>query len=315
MDRRQAIIPFHRIAGFLAAALILTTTACTPGIAKSANGGSLTKLVPSATSTPTPVIPTDTPTPQPTAAPTSEPVCVETRGKLEDFSIEAKSIGKPLQFIVYTPPCYAPEGGQLYPVLYMFHGQSFNQDQWVRLGMPDIADRLISAGELPPFLMVMPYEQYNLENPFETGYEKALIEGLLPWVDEHYATCTERSCRMTGGLSRGGSWALYLGVVHWELFGSIGTHSTAPFFGMDGWLSYYLGIMGKENFPRLFVDFGESDPLYSYMKEFQKKLDGYKLNYEFRMYPGNHTEEYWASHVEEYLRWYWQDWQPVEQKP
>lgn len=313
MIRRQDITTHSRFAGFLAAGLIFVVTACTPGIAKSSNGGSLTKVEPSATTTPTPLPPTDTSTPQPTATPTPEPGCVETSGLLEELSFDSKAVKKPLQFIVYTPPCYDPDGETPYPVLYMFHGQSFTQDQWVRLGMPVTADRLISAGELPPFLMVMPYEQYNLENPFETGYEKALIDELIPWIDGHYATCTERSCRIAAGLSRGGSWALYLGVAHWELFGSIGAHSTAPFFGMDGWLSYYLGIMGKENFPRLFVDFGESDPLYSYMKEFQKKLNGYKLDYEFRMYPGNHTEEYWASHVEEYLRWYWHDWQPVEE--
>lgn len=308
MDRRQDITLAHRFTVILAASLLLAVTACTPGIAKSANGTTLPKVEPSPTATP--FIPTITPTPQPTATPTPEPGCMDTTGYLEDFSNESKAIGKPLQFIVYTPPCYDPQAESPYPVLYMLHGQSFNQDQWVNLGMPYTADRLITAGELPPFLIVMPYEEYNLENPFETGYKKALIDELIPWVDAHYNTCTQRECRMVGGLSRGGSWALYLGVAHWELFGSIGAHSTAPFFGMDSWLGYFLGIMGKENFPRLFVDFGESDPLYAYMKEFQKKLDGYKLTYEFRLRPGNHTEEYWGSHVEEYLRWYWEGWSP-----
>ena len=115
------------------------------------------------------------------------------------------------------------------------------------------------------------------------------------------------------GLSRGGSWALYLGTAHWDLFGSIGAHSTAPFFGMDSWLTYYINQMGKHNYPRLFVDFGESDSLLPYMQEFKKKLDGYKLHYEYRMYPGNHTEEYWSAHVEEYLRWYWKLWSRAEE--
>src|SRR5574340_1110101 len=110
MDRRQDITITQRFAGILTAGLLLAGAACTPGIAKSANGGALTKLEPSAAATATPFIPTDTPTPQPTATPTPEPGCTETSGLMEDFSIDSKSIGKPLQFIVYTPPCYEPGG-------------------------------------------------------------------------------------------------------------------------------------------------------------------------------------------------------------
>lgn len=308
MERRQDIIVRRVLAGIITLGFLLIIAACNPGIAKPADGNGLAKIDPSATATR--AIPTITLTPslQPTATATPEPVCSETSGKLEEFSIDSQSVGKPLQFIVYTPPCYDPQGEIPYPVLYMLHGQSYTQDQWVRLGMPAAADAMITAGELPSFLMVMPYEEYDLANPFGTGYEQALMDELLPWVDEQYATCTQRACRVVAGLSRGGSWALYLGVAHWEQFGAIGAHSTAPFFGMDGWLSYYLGLMGKENFPRLFVDFGENDSLLPYMTEFQKKLDGYRLNYEFRLYPGNHTEEYWSAHVEEYLRWYWLPW-------
>jgi enterochelin esterase-like enzyme len=308
MNYRQDI-PWRRLAAVIcAAASILAITACSPLDAQPAAGEPLIQPGSTATPSATPLLPlpTATPTPQPSATP--EPVCSETEGKLENFSIDSAAVGKPLQFIVYTPPCYDPQSQIRYPAAYMLHGQSFNQDQWVRLGMPSTADTLITAGELPPFLIVMPYEEYDLENPFETGYQQAMIEELIPWVDGQYATCTQRACRVVAGLSRGGSWALYLGTAHWDLFGAIGAHSTAPFFGMDGWLTYYINQMGKENYPRLYIDFGESDSLLSYMTEFQKKLDGYGLNYEFRLYPGNHTEEYWSAHVEEYLRWYWKPW-------
>lgn len=178
--------------------------------------------------------------------------------------------------------------------------------------MPAAADKLVASGELPPFLIVMPYEEYNLNPPFERGFDKVFIDELIPWVDNNFATCTQASCRVIAGLSRGGSWALYLGVAHMDIFGAIGAHSTAPFFGMAGYLSYFLREFGKESFPRLYVDFGESDSLLPYMTDFKKSLDGYKLPYEYRLRPGNHTEDYWSSHVEEYLRWYWKDWVPPQ---
>lgn len=295
--------------GVCASFLLWSAAACKPWVALPAAGEGLPLPSPTVTLVPPTVTPSPLPTSTPTATP--DPGCTETVGTLQERSIDSKFVGKAVPFIVYTPPCYDPESEFRYPVLYILHGQSYTQDQWVRLGMPATADVLISAGELPPFLIVMPYEEYNLANPFEKGFEQAVVEELIPWVDANYFTCTQRACRTIAGLSRGGSWALYLGVAHWELFGSIGAHSTAPFFGMDGWLSYYLGQMGKENFPRLFVDFGESDSLLPYMTEFQKKLDGYKLNYNFHLYPGNHTEKYWSAHVEEYLRWYWKDWSPA----
>ena len=309
MERRQAKLQGRWIMGVCASVLLLGSAACKPWVALPAAGEGL----PQPGLTATIALSTVTPSPLSTFTPTATPVpgCTETAGRLQDLSIDSKFIGKAVPFILYTPPCYDPQGEFRYPVLYMLHGQSFTQDQWVRLGMPSTADALITARELPPFLIVMPYEEYNLNNPFEKGFEKAVVEELIPWVDANYFTCTQRACRTIAGLSRGGSWALYLGVAHWELFGSIGAHSTAPFFGMDGWLSYYLGQMGKENFPRLFVDFGENDSLLPYMTEFQKKLDGYKLNYDFHLYPGNHTEEYWSAHVEEYLRWYWKLWSPA----
>ena len=296
--------------GVCAGFLLGSAAACKPWVALPAAGEGLPLSSPTVTIAPPTVIPSPLPTGTPTATPDTG--CTETVGTLQELMLASKFVGKAVPFIVYTPPCYTPENDFRYPVLYILHGQSYTQDQWVRLGMPATADVLISAGELPPFLIVMPYEEYNLANPFEKGFEKALVEELIPWVDANYFTCTQRACRTIAGLSRGGSWALYLGVAHWELFGSIGAHSTAPFFGMDGWLSYYLGQMGKENFPRLFVDFGESDPLLAYMTEFQKKLNGYKLNYDFHLYPGNHTEAYWSAHVEEYLRWYWTSWNPAD---
>jgi len=309
MERRQAKNR-RRLAGTIAGLILLIVlTGCAPWVALPASGQQL----PQASPTYTPTIPptsTSTPLPSPTLTATPEPGCTATTGAMESLSIPSKAIGKPLELIVYTPPCYDPRSETGYPVLYMFHGQSFKQDQWVRLGMTTTADTLITAGELPPFLIIMPYELYNLDNPFAKGFDKAIPDELIHWVDANYHTCTQPACRVIAGLSRGGSWALYLGMAHMDLFGAIGAHSTAPFFGMGGYLSHYMREFGKENVPRLYIDFGENDSLLPYMTDFKKVLDGYKLPYEYVLRAGNHTEEYWSSHVEEYLRWYWKDWQP-----
>jgi enterochelin esterase-like enzyme len=41
---------------------------------------------------------------------------------------------------------------------------------------------------------------------------------------------------------------------------------------------------------------------------FHELLDQLEIPHEWQLNPGNHTEDYWSSHVEEYLRWYAAPW-------
>jgi enterochelin esterase-like enzyme len=118
-----------------------------------------------------------------------------------------------------------------YPVLYMLHGQSFNNDQWDRLGMDEAADRLISSGEIAPFIIVFPQECAYLEDTHTSNYGDAVLTELLPWVESHFPVQADPAHRAIGGLSRGAGWALRLGLSHPEQFGSIGMHSLAQFPG------------------------------------------------------------------------------------
>ena len=62
----------------------------------------------------------------------------------------------PLSYRIYLPPCYDEMEDARYPVLYLIHGQNFNDDQWDRLGVDESADALIAAEEMSPLLIVMP---------------------------------------------------------------------------------------------------------------------------------------------------------------
>ena len=45
-------------------------------------------------------------------------------------------------------------------MLYLLHGQTFEDDQWVNLGAATVADNLIHRGDAPPFIMVFPDDRY-----------------------------------------------------------------------------------------------------------------------------------------------------------
>lgn len=255
--------------------------------------------VPSRTPTP---LPSATPTATPTAAPTA---CAERQGTLWAESLPSALLKAELPYAVYLPPCYpagAPAGG--YPVLYLLHGQDMDQNVWVELGLPETADRLIASGEMQPMLIVMPFEQRALQSPQESKYAAALLDELLPRVEQDYAACTLRACRMLGGISRGGSWAVHIGLQHPELFGALGGHSLAVFYGDTRDAPRWVKAIPADEVPRLWLDMGEKDRFRKSYTEFVKVLKDSGLAFSEHTYPGGHDASYWSAHLEDYLRWY-----------
>ncbi|HZU87566.1 MAG TPA: alpha/beta hydrolase-fold protein, partial [Anaerolineaceae bacterium] len=236
--------------------------------------------------------------------------CPDTQGKMEFTEIKAAGLRTPIKMRVYLPPCYDPTGEWLYPVVLMIHGQTYNYDQWDRLGMDEAADRLITSGELKPFLIFMPQEDDTFSDPQEARYDKTVSDYILPWIDANYHTCQERKCRSVGGLSRGATWGMYLGFEQPQLFGSIGAHSLTPFFG-DLWrLPRWASSTKPEDRPRFYLDMGEEDPFIPPTTEFKTEMTKQGIEYIWLLNKGGHNEEYWTSHVEDYLRWYAEAWMP-----
>lgn len=268
---------------------------------------------PEATFTP---LPTLSPAPSPTATGTPPPLgCTDTLGKVERRQVESKLLGKPLPVRVFLPPCYAIHSQYRYPVLFLLHGQSFTNDQWERLGAPATAGRLMSAGEIPPFLIVMPQEEYYLMEHSESKFGQTLADELVPWIDNEYTTCTQRECRAIGGISRGAAWAVRIGYVRWELFGAIGGHSLPPFRGDPNNLPRWLEKIPKNQRPKLWLDTGNQDTYLSATRQFEELLNKYGVVHEWRLQEGTHNEEYWGAHVEEYLRWYASTFPPAVPPP
>lgn len=272
------------------------------------------KVQPSSTPTPfeIPTTSTVTLTPSPTALPTPSATptalaCWSEAGRLEQSSLRSKYVPLPLETIVYLPPCYDQEPERHYPVLYLIHGQNYNNDQWVRLGAPETADALIAAGEVPPLIIVMPRDR-SWTQPSVDGFGQALINDLLPWVDNHYRTLPSRKSRAIGGLSRGAAWAVHLGLSHWELFSSLGAHSLPVFWDDTSHVREWLDAIPPQSLPRIYMDTGDKDYLIRSTLWFENILNQKGIPHEWYLFPGLHEEAYWHAHIEQYLRWYARDW-------
>lgn len=252
--------------------------------------------------------PTATPgvksTPLPTA--TSAPlVCVTTEGKVITDSVPSKILHDPISLKIYLPPCYDPSGVSRYPVLYMLHGQTYLNDQWLRIGIDSSADQLIADKQILPFIIVMPQEDASTSDPYTSKYGDALVQEVIPYVDDHLATCADRSCRAIGGLSRGGNWAVRLGLSHPNLFAAIGAHSTPLFYGdLDKIPTWVKAVDKLEDVPVLYLDMGKSDENRQNILQFEETLSSLGVVHDFYQFIGFHEEKYWSAHVADYLRWY-----------
>lgn len=237
-------------------------------------------------------------------------LCLTKGGEMEQFELDSEFLDKPLALRVYTPPCYAEHEDESYPVLYFIHGQTYNDDQWDRLGADEAADALIAEGDLAPFIIVMPADASHYTQPAKNGLDEAVVEELIPWIDDTYRTLADRQHRAVGGLSRGASWAIHLSLTNLDLFGALGGHSP-PVFQEDapkmrGWLD----DLSAARAPRIWLDIGDRDQAVILASAiwFETQLNEHSLPHEWHLFSGNHTEDYWSSHVEQYLRWYAQDW-------
>jgi enterochelin esterase-like enzyme len=223
--------------------------------------------------------------------------------------VETDLLPHPLDYRIYTPPCYTQHTTTRYPVLYLIHGQSFDDSQWERLGMGQAADRLIAAGEIAPLIIVMPRDRFWTQ-PSQDRFGDAMMEVLIPLVDETYRTRPEREQRAIGGLSRGGSWALHLGTRYWQSFSAIGAHSAAIFWEDAPTIRGWLEAIPPDQMPRIYLDVSSNDrpEISESALGIERTLTRLGIAHEFYLFQGYHEEAYWSAHVEQYLRWYAAEW-------
>ena len=226
-------------------------------------------------------------------------------GRVEAGTLE--STKPPQEYLIYLPPCYDELSDKRYPVLYLLHGQTYRDDQWIRLGAVDILNKLSFSGASQPFIIVFPDDRYwNLvAGP---GFGDRLVNHLIPYIDGTYRTIPKRSQRAIGGMSRGAGWALELGLTRWDLFSIIGLHSLAVFQGDGSQIEKWLAEIPTTSYPNIFMDIGDNDQEFEMARAVEEIFNQFGLPHEWHLYSGAHTEAYWQAHVAEYIEWYASQW-------
>jgi enterochelin esterase-like enzyme len=246
-------------------------------------------------------------TPEPDPSPTLDPEpveqCWQRTGQVEAFEFNSPRDGEIITGQIFLPPCYQSRSNKDYPVVYLLHGAQATDSQWLDLGAAETAERMIHAGQIQPFIMVFPFDS-GTNNPQENPFGEYLVKDLVPWIDSSYRTEDDREQRAVGGISRGGNWAVRLGMLHWGIFSAVGSHSAPLFRGDLSRIPDWLETIPSEMAPNLYLDVSEGDQELEQVRAFEDVLAELGAVYQYHLNPGLHTERYWSSHLEEYLVWY-----------
>jgi enterochelin esterase-like enzyme len=130
---------------------------------------------------------------------------------------------------VYLPDGY-DTSGLSYPVLYLLHGSGGSENSWLGdAALPQIADRLIESGTIPPAIIVMPGSKSWWVDGYNEMAETAFLSDLIPHIEAKWRAIPEREGRLLAGISAGGYGTVNFVLEHPDMFAAGGAISPASY--------------------------------------------------------------------------------------
>jgi enterochelin esterase-like enzyme len=238
-------------------------------------------------------------------------------GSLNRVWYNSPTLNMQRRMLVYTPAGYETSK-EKYPVLYLLHGGSIDEEGWTTMGKAHlILDNLIAQAKAKPMIIVMPNGYANQtaapgEGPIVKNvpapgmavsygaFEKSLVNDIIPFIESAYRVIPNKEGRAITGLSMGGMHSFNITVNNPDLFAYIGVFSAGvrtPTPEIDKQLETL-----KASKPKLYwVGCGVTDPLaYSGTKTLVELLKKHNFNYIYRESEGAHTWFTWRVYLAEF---------------
>lgn len=215
-------------------------------------------------------------------------------GEIVAASFDSPTLGREYRYSVYLPGGYH-EGQGRYPVLYLLHGAVGSEKDWPGGGgIASLVDGLVTAGDIPPLLVVMPGHSGSwwIDGEREAA-STVLRQELIPHVDRTLRTVAAREGRLVGGVSAGGYGAANLALSHPELFAGAATLSPAVYVPLPPRTS------GARQTPQFQVN-GAFEPATWRALSYTARLPGYKAQQRvvpFYIVSGDHDVLGIAAHA------------------
>ncbi|MBN1259642.1 MAG: hypothetical protein JXB35_03090 [Anaerolineae bacterium] len=233
---------------------------------------------------------------------------------MESSFNSAAMYGEEIRYLVHLPPCYEYYADKAFPVLFLLHGWPLNHTHWQALGITEIADEWFDQQLIGPLVIVLP-GAINTEGGYvhssggDNSFEGMLVNELLPKIESMYRIWEMPEGRAIGGISRGGVWALEIGLHNPDLFGIIGGHSPAlslnnPYPAYDPYFLAESGAPGQ----RIYLDAGDADWARTGTMRLLNVLEQSSADVTYQLHEGAHVDDLWRLGLPDYLRFYTRTW-------
>jgi enterochelin esterase-like enzyme len=217
---------------------LLAAGCAAPGATPVAEAPAATAAPSRPPATPPPPTAQPTPAPQPT-----QPAAAQARGDLIHDKITSQAladnlVGDPAErsYYIYLPPGYA-DGTKRYPVVYILHGFTGNEYQF--LFLESAYHKLLQQGTAQEMILVLPdgnnkFQGSNyLSSPTIGDYETYIARELVAQVDAKYRTIAQRDSRGITGCSMGGDGAMHLALTFPDVYSVAAPMSATYDFAND----------------------------------------------------------------------------------
>ncbi len=250
-------------------------------------------------------------------------------GTVADVWYPSTGLKTDRRMAVYLPPGYETSAAR-YPVLYLIHGGSSDEDQWREMGAANvILDNLIAQRRAKPMIIVMPNANWNdiaaldfggirasTATPGASGlppaggisYDRAeqeIVGDIIPFVEKAYRTLPGKENRAITGLSMGGGIAINVGLKRLDMFANVGEFSAGIFGGVaagaypefefekvsPGFLEDPAATNRKLKV--LYFACGTEDPRMPFQQKMAENLRSKGINLVFKGFSGGHEWRVW----------------------
>ncbi|HMN46671.1 MAG TPA: alpha/beta hydrolase-fold protein [Povalibacter sp.] len=243
---------------------------------------------------------------------------------------DSPALQRQWSYVAYLPTDYDRSDAR-YPVLYLLHGNGQKAYDWVSSGhIQQTADRLIASGEMPAAIIVIPEAGTTWYVDRKERMETAVMQDLLPEIQQRFRTIEKREGRVIAGLSMGGFGAARFALKYPETFAAAGLLSPAIYRDEppENSSARRVGVFGAQQFdPQvwhelnytalwdaylqkklpvpMYVNSGDDDAFYieGTAAEFYTLLRRNEQPAELRIVDGGHTWAVWESTIGDVMKY------------
>jgi enterochelin esterase-like enzyme len=135
------------------------------------------------------------------------------------------------------------------------------------------------------------------------GADARIVDRVVPYIDSHYHTQPDRLHRSITGISHGAAIAVRAAFRPPNIFGRVAVLSGGIADGEQEIFTDWISALPPDQWPAVLIDVGDQDGIINLTQHLTDLLDKLSFPYTFTHAPGNHSSEYWDSHMVDYLQW------------